>query len=148
MLRLRGFTLVELMVVFAIMALLVGLAPVAFERLRDNANYREALRGVMVGMRTARQQALISRTEARFLIDLPRRSYRVEGQADHLIPDPLQIRVQVAGVASTDREAGIRFFPEGGATGGSVEIIRPSGAGARLRVDWLSGRVSMEDLTP
>ncbi|WP_137747038.1 GspH/FimT family pseudopilin [Acidovorax sp. NB1] len=145
----RGFTLVELLVVLAISALLVGLAPMAFDRLRDSANYRDALRGIMMDMRAARQQALVSRVETSFVVDLERRSYRVDGQQARLIPEPLEIRVTMAGEEANGREgAGIRFFPGGGATGGSVDILRPSGEGARLRVDWLSGRVALETLAP
>lgn len=146
--RVRGFTLVELLVVFAILALLMGLAPIAFDRMRDAANYRDALRGVMTEMRAARQQALISRTETRFVVSLAQRSYRIEGGRPHAIPEPLQMRVTMAGIEVNDQEAGIRFFPGGGATGGSVDILRPSGDGARLRVDWLSGRVSLEAVAP
>lgn len=144
--RIAGFTLVELMVVFAMLALLMGLAPIAFDRLRDSSNYRDVLRGVITNMRTARQDALVNRTETRFVVDLAERTYRVEGRETRLIPDPLRVRVTVAGVETTDTQAGIRFFPGGGATGGSVEIMRPTGAGARVRVDWLSGRISIEDL--
>lgn len=145
----RGFTLVELLVVFAILALLMGLVPMAFDRLRDSANYRDVLRGVMADMRAARQKALVYRTETLFVVDLAQRSYRVDGQKGHSIPEPLEIRVTMAGVEANSREsAGIRFFPDGGATGGSVDIVRPSGEGTRLRVDWLSGRVTLETVGP
>ena len=33
-----------------------------------------------------------------------------------------------------------------GASGGSVDLIRPSGAGVRMRVDWFSGRVEQEPI--
>ena len=49
---------------------------------------------------------------------------------------------------SSGQDGAIRFLPEGGATGGSVDIVRPSGSGVRLRVDWLSGRVEQEPITP
>ena len=42
--------------------------------------------------------------------------------------------------------AAIRFFPAGGSTGGEILIRRPSGAGARLSVDWLLGDVTQEAL--
>ena len=45
--RERGFTLVELLVVFAILALLVGLIPVAFDRFRDSAQYRDTVRTML-----------------------------------------------------------------------------------------------------
>ena len=147
--RERGFTLIELLVVFAIMALLIGLVPVAFDRMRDSAQYRDVLRGMVSDMRFARQQALIERTEVRFSVDLGARNYYAQGRPVKHIPVPLEVRATVAGAElKNDGVAAIRFLPDGGATGGSVDILRPSGAGARLRVDWLSGRVSQEILPP
>ena len=65
------------------------------------------------------------------------------------IPVPLEVRATVAGQELQENGvAAIRFLPDGGATGGSIDIMRPSGAGTRLRVDWLSGRVSQEVLLP
>ena len=37
--RAAGFTLVELLVVFALLALIVGLVPIAFNRLNESAQY-------------------------------------------------------------------------------------------------------------
>ena len=57
------------------------------------------------------------------------------------------MRTVVAGIDLTgEREASIRFLPTGGSTGGSIEVQRAPGVGTRLRVDWLSGRVTLEAL--
>ncbi len=145
----RGFTLIELLVVFAIMALLIGLVPVAFDRMRDSAQYRDVLRGMLSDMRFARYQALAGRTEVAFSVDLGARSYHSEGRPIKSIPAPLEVRVTVADIElQGNGTASIRFLSDGGATGGSVDILRPTGSGTRLRVDWLSGRVSQEPLSP
>jgi general secretion pathway protein H len=45
-----------------------------------------------------------------------------------------------------DRRASIRYYPDGSSTGGSIRVQRPNGDGVRLRVDWLTGRVTQEPL--
>jgi len=144
----RGFTLVELLVVFAIMALLVAVVPTAFERMRESAQYRDTLRTIQADMRLARREALATGREAQFVVNVGQRIYGVQGGRKHEMPPSLELRAIVAGDESNPSGvATIRFLPRGGATGGSVDIMRASGAGVRLRVDWLSGLVSQEALT-
>lgn len=148
--KLRGFTLVELLVVFALLALLVAIVPPAYDRLREGSQYRDAVRTMTSELRQARFRALTEGREVRFGVDLARRTYGVEGAAPHQLPEPLQMRATVAGIetSATQRTAAIRFLPSGGATGGTVELRRPSGAGVRLTVDWLSGAVLQTPVQP
>ena len=144
----RGFTLIELLVVLAIGALLVALAPTAYSKYRESTQYGAVLRTLASDMRQARQRATSSGIPVVFSVDLDKRKYGVEGISDHAVPEPLQIRATV-GSEQLQKEglASIIFLPGGGATGGSIDVIRPSGDGARLRVDWLFGHVSKERLT-
>lgn len=149
MARQRGFTLVELLVVFALLALLLAVAPVAFERMREGAAYRDTVRGIVAGLREARQRALAEGSEVRFRLDLQARTYGAEGRPAREVPQPLQVRATVAAMELADgRLAAIRFLPQGGATGGSIDVVRPSGAGMRITVDWLSGSVQQLALQP
>ena len=139
----RGFTLVELLVVFAMVALMISVVPLAFERLRESAQYRDTVRGMLSDMRQARYRALAEGREVRFQVDLAQRNYSVEGREAKSVPESLQLRATVANIEVTAAQtAGILFLPSGGATGGTIEIVRPSGAGVRLTVDWLSGGVA------
>jgi len=141
----RGFTLLELLVVFAIAALLVALVPVAFDRLRESIQYRSALRGIVGELRWAQGEASAKGIPVRFLLDLSRREYGLQGRIPKPLPDKLNVRATIASTQlSPDQVASILFLPEGGATGGTLEILRPSGTGTRIRVDWLTGRVEQE----
>ena len=147
--RAAGFTLIELLVVFALLALIVGLVPIAFNRLHESAQYRDTVRAVLTELRAARALAQSSGADVRFAVNLPARSFGVEGAPPQHVPEPLQLRaVMAADETGADGSLAIRFLPRGGASGGSVDLIRPSGSGVRLRVDWFSGRVEQEAIAP
>lgn len=150
--RERGFTLVELLVVFAIGALLIGLTPVAFERLRESTQYKDTVRALLTDLRVARQQAVSQGREVSFQVNTSARTYGLVDRPPHQLPNPLQITATFAAIASeataTGTTSGIKFLSSGGSTGGSIDLKRPSGAGVRLRVDWLSGRVTQEPIPP
>ena len=144
---LRGFTLVELLVVMALLALVVALVPPSFERMRESMQYRDTLRRVLGEMRSARQQALAQGRDARFSIDLTARQFGVDGRPPSSLPETLEIRfIAAQAELSAQQKVSIRFHPQGGATGGTVELLRPSGAGTRITVDWLSGAITQSPL--
>ena len=144
-----GFTLIELLVVFGLIALIAGLVPIAFNRLHESAQYRDTVRAVLTDLRTARALAQSSGTEVRFAVHPQARTFGVEGAEPQRVPEPLVLRaVMAAEESGADGSLAIRFLPRGGASGGSVDLIRPSGTGVRLRVDWFSGRVEQEAIVP
>jgi general secretion pathway protein H len=139
----RGFTLVELLVVFAVIALLTTVVPPAFDRMRESAQYRDVVRTILSDIRQARHRAIAEGREVRFNVDLRQRMYGLEDRSLKPMPESLRMRATVAHIEiSASQVASIRFLPSGGATGGSIDVLRPSGAGVRLTVDWLSGGVA------
>jgi general secretion pathway protein H len=148
-LRARGFTLIELVVALALAALVVALVPPSMEKLRDGMHYRDTVRAVVTELRAARQRAMSDGVETRFIVDLADRRYGLDPLALRPLPEPLQMRVVVAGIEWSERQVGaIRFLPQGGATGGSVDVLRPGVGGVRITVDWLSAAVSQTPIQP
>jgi len=143
----RGFTLVELLVVLAIAAALLAVAPTALQRYRESTDYRDTLRTIAAGLTEARNTAISGGRVVAFSVDMGGRRYGVDGGLKRELPESVIVRATVADTDLVDNVARIRFFPGGNATGGSIEVIRPSGTGARLRTDWLDGRVSLERLS-
>ena len=146
----RGFTLIELMVVLAIGALLVGLVPMAFTKLQESSQYRDTVRAIVVDLRQARQQALTYGQPVIFRVNLADRQFGINGRTFKSLPSSLEIKTTVGKNEQADhnQQATISFMPDGGSTGGTIELVRKSGAGVRLRVDWLFGQITQEPRTP
>ena len=145
--RVSGFTLVELLVVLAIATLLIGVVPFAFGRLNEAAQYRNTVRTIMAQLSSARQLAVANGRPVAFRVDLAGRRFGLDGELGHDVPKGIELRATVAErELSEDRIAGIRFLPEGGATGGSIDVVRGNGDGTRISADWLFGRVSQSPL--
>ncbi|WP_264293997.1 pilus assembly FimT family protein [Diaphorobacter aerolatus] len=136
--------MIELMVVFAILALVMSIAPSAYDKMKTSMEYRDAVRGVVSEMRAARQMATLTGRDSVFAVDLEHRQYGIEGAKQRAIPESIDMRAIVADSEAKGAHFAIRFLSSGGASGGSVDVLRSSGDGVRLRVDWFSGRVEQE----
>ena len=144
-----GFTLVELLVVMTISVVAVGVIPFAYGKLREVTDYQDAVRSVASELRTARYVALSTGQTSRFDLNLKERLFGVNGQLTRKLPDHVEVIANVASrEVSGNGNVGIVFLPEGGATGGSLKVMRRSGGGAMISVDWLTGQISNAPLLP
>lgn len=142
-----GFTLLEMLVAFAVVGLLLALMPVAYQKLQASVSYHALVRGLVEQASAARLKAMASGEPAVLQLDMVQRRYGVPPKAAGEWPEGYDIEAIVAQQEVVDgRVVQIRFYPDGSSTGGSIRIQRPNGAGTRVRVDWLTGRVSQEPL--
>jgi general secretion pathway protein H len=144
----RGFTLLELVVVLALIAALLAVAPMALGRYKESADYRDTVRRFAASLAEARHLATSGGRAVAFSVDLAGRQYGVDGRPARELPEGLLVRATVADTELAANVARVRFYPGGNATGGTFEVVRASGEGARLRTDWLDGRVTIERLAP
>lgn len=146
--RPAGFTLVELMVAFAVVALLLGTVPVMLGKALESVRYQATVRDLIGDLRSARTQAMLSGRAVIFSVDVDEQTFGVNGKQVHRVPEGLRLGAILAETDAYKRGKGfIRFFPDGSATGGSIGVQRErTGQGVRLRVDWMLGRVSQEPL--
>ena len=153
-LPIRGFTLLELMVVLVIVSLLAVAIGGSAGTFFSTMEYRDTVRELSSAAKRARLQS------------------RSQGKPIDLVVDPTLNRFALTSAANTSPMLNslasiwkssassfsgwsvspganmgvIRFYPAGGSTGGEITIERPSGAGTRLVVDWLIGDVQQEPL--
>jgi general secretion pathway protein H len=128
--RTRGFTLVELLVVFAIMALLAALTPLAYDRFKASSEYRDTVRTMMGQLRLARTKALTEGREIRFALDMRQRSYGVDGAVPKALPPSLDVRATVASTETSQNVASAfcpRAEPPAEASKSSEPLVRALG---------------------
>ena len=140
----RGFTLVELMVVMVIISLILGLVATSMSSSISGAEARAASRKLVASLRYTRARAIIDKEEQVFQVDTENRSYQAPGRKQIDLPEGVDITITTARSEVTAEDiAGIRFFPDGGSTGGHIELT-VNDREYRVNVGWLTGETRME----
>jgi general secretion pathway protein H len=145
--RQRGFTLLELLIVLALMALIAGITlPMFGGSGVSTTELRGSARQLAAGLRTARSEAVAQRRETFLVLDVAGKRFKVDQDPrEHSLPKNLELKLFTAQNDLVDANVGaIRFFPDGGSNGGRITVA----SGTRkfeVDVDWLTGRVAILD---
>jgi general secretion pathway protein H len=142
-----GFTLIEMIVVLAIVGLVLSLVAVNRTPVSAATESRAVARDVYEALRAARSEALVTNRDVSFTVDVAHRSYGWGQRPPRYVPDGLQLALYTSSGDIVGKGAGrIRFDPDGGASGGRVTV-----AGGDhvwwIGVDWISGHVSIAEKT-
>ncbi len=145
----RGFTLLELIIVLVIAAAMVAIVPPLIGNALPGAQLKSASRQLAAGLNYARNHALVSREEAVLVLDLEKKDFSVSGRSKtFVLPGDLELELFTAkSEMLAEKKGGIRFFPDGGSTGGRITLSNGKRAYA-VDVDWLTGRVKILDVEP
>src|SRR5258708_3486058 len=138
-----GFTLIEMIVVIAILGLMLALVTVGARPVSPATEARAAAQEISGALRTARSEALAANRPVEFTLDLARRTYRWGGTAARPLPGDLRLALLTNRDELVSGAIGsIRFNPDGSSSGGRVSV---AGGGKIwwIGIDWLSGRVSI-----
>lgn len=144
--RARGVSLIELLLVLALMALLATVALPMLGPGVSTTAMKGAARELAAGLRQARGEAMATRRETLVWIDLDGRRFVVgEAPQARALPRGVELKLYTAQMdLVSEKVGGIRFYPDGGSNGGRVTLA----AGERkfeVDVDWLTGRVAILD---
>jgi general secretion pathway protein H len=145
--RQRGFTMLELLAAVTIVGLLLAVAVPASARFYESMQYRQAVRDVITALASARYSAVNSGRARDVSVDPAANTVEFDGKRTRL-PDALDVAIHSTRELNRDRLGVIRFYPEGGSSGGDIDLERDDGTGVRISVDWLIGRVSQETYAP
>lgn len=139
-----GFTIIEIMVVLAIMAMALTIAPTIVAGL-SGGRLRAAADELAAELRAARGQALRRSSPVEMTLDLTKRGYSLSGNPRfHAFPDVVDaIDVTPAALVQPGGVARVRFQADG--TADQARIALRHGATAKIiAVDWLTGRVRVD----
>jgi general secretion pathway protein H len=143
MMRPRGFSLVELVVVMVLIAALAALGLAAIGSGLPGQKLRGAAREIAAELRFTRAQAIATGREQVFRIDVGDKRWQGSGERRGEVPGGIAIEAIGAREALDEPQAvAIRFFPDGAATGGRL-VLRSGEAAWRVDVAWLTGEVRL-----
>jgi general secretion pathway protein H len=150
----RGFTLLELMVVLVIVSLLAVAIGGSAGTFFSTMEYRDAVRELSSAAKKARLQSRSQGKPIDLVVDPTLNRFALTEQPERLVASDYKMLAKdlsiglvfAAEISPGANRGAIRFYPEGGSSGGEISIQRPSGAGTRLVVDWLIGDVQQEPL--
>ncbi len=139
-----GFTLLELLVVLAIVALAMTLLPSFLSAGRANTEMRQEARNLVNALRKTRSIAIVKNRETAFILNLEARSYKIgELGAEQPLGGAVAMELLTAQSEQVGGQVGgIRFYPGGGSSGGEIRLSL-GGASQLVTVDWLTGAVRL-----
>jgi general secretion pathway protein H len=139
-----GFTLLEMLVVLAILGLVVALALPTLRRPPANLRLEAATRTLASALRYSRAQAIARNADVILTIHADRKVF--QSSVGSAIQLDQEISVEMI-FAAPERRGGaggaIRFFPDGSSSGGDI-VLTLDKRRTRISVNWLTGQARLD----
>jgi general secretion pathway protein H len=137
-----GFTLIEILVVLAIMGVVIGIF-VSRGPVRSQGLQTRAAAGLLAQtLREARAQAIERSRIVNVAINPLQRSFAADLGAVHNWAPGTEVTVLPPALKGPGDVRIIRFAPDGSASGGGV-VLGTGARRVRIDVEWLTGRVQV-----
>ena len=138
-----GYTLTELLVVLLILSIALG-GSVMFSLGRAGKASLPRLSSQVASLiGSASTRSVLTQREVLVVIDPVANEISTIAEDSISVPERFAIEIITAkSELLGERRAAIRFFPEGGSTGGSIRLS-DAGNAVSIEVDWLTSRVSI-----
>ena len=142
--RSAGYTLIELVLVMAVLAVASMVTAPAVGRAVDGIRVRTEVAGIASFLRSVREQAVTRRQAHEVAFDAERRTLRVRRVGRDAVSGG-ETRRQLSSLLHLESPTELRpitFMPQGGSSGGSFRIEAAGPRAYIITVDPLTGRVS------
>ena len=140
-----GFTLLELVVVMALLALLMGLVLPGLMRAVKKERDRTNLRQFTMVLRLARSQAATSHQRVRVFLNKDTGRYWLEGSNRQGVLAGMRLEdVRLVWPDPDRRQGYIAFYSDGTSSGGKLVMTDPIGRLYNLEVEIITGKVTLK----
>ncbi len=109
----------------------------------QSLQYRSAVRET-IGLLNSARYAAVAQGASRDVLISPVDGVVSFGDERAEFADNVELAAHSAKEVNRDGLGVIRFYPDGGASGGGIDISRAGGRSVRIAVDWLVGRVTVD----
>lgn len=158
----RGFSLIELVIVLALVGLSISLVTPSFSRFYDAVEIKAAAKKIAGVLRYTRAEAVQKGVVYQVLLDTEGRELRVEAvetaQNKDLerfeekvvkrkvpLPEGIQVKdVQIASGQESSPLPAVEFYPTGGSNGASFLVEKRNQKAYRIKVHLITGLVEVE----
>ena len=139
--HLRGFTLVELVIVLLIIGIASALAAPALDRAVKKRETRQSVLALAATARDLRRRAIDQGTLKRLTVEPRANSYLASDGEIIRLPENIAITGASGGEPIGQRLTQYVFFPNGSIVGGEIELTDRAGAAYVIRMEAMVGRV-------
>jgi type II secretion system protein H len=138
----KGYTLVELLTVIAILALMTTVTSYYLFRRERPFGLQIAARELASCLRQAHAKAIATNKPVAVSVDLEKRRFACPGKTGQFPPQSRILFRTAAAEYIRDRVASMRFLGDGTASGGNI-FLEERGQIWKVRVNWLSSEVRL-----
>ena len=136
-----GMSLLEIMLVLALVAAIALMAAMAMNGGMDGVRLRSAGKTLAAELRFARTRAISSGVPQQFELDLRKHRWQGPNGRHGELPASLELRYTGAGQLQSRADTGVvRFFEDGASSGARIEL-QAQAAVWRIDVGWITGEV-------
>lgn len=136
--RSAGFTLLEMLVVLAMLGLAGALAAQLLRPQSPRLRLETSVRAICGTLRATQARAAAAQGPAAVVIDLDAKTWSSPVGGLGRLPPETAITLTLARDQAGARSGAIIFYPEGGSSGGDIALTL-NGRRAKISVNWLTG---------
>lgn len=139
-----GFTLLEVIIVLALIGIMCGFSTLFFARSLPSARLHATARDISSVIRHARVLSSLKRENQVVIIDAKDRVYGIKGRPLRSIPEGITIEAIDPATGQVSKDAcTLRFYASGGQETGSV-IVKNKDKALRIDTDPVAGSVMIK----